>query len=258
MILTDDFVFIHQPKTGGTFVTKMLSRLYEPVTERGMAKRWLRSVCRGRKKQMRNILKHGACSKIPMGYRHKPILATIRNPYDRYVSQYEFAWWRTHPEDFGDVEKLNERYPRYPDLTFGDFIDLSNSLLMQLENNRFNPEESSGRQTEQFVTYFFMNPDRVFPAIDADYIASRKYRADMFPVRFIHTDRLNEELHDFLLGLGFAREQLQFILASEKVFPPEGGRSADKPWQKYYTPELKRKVRTKERLLFALFPEFDV
>lgn len=80
----------------------------------------------------------------------------------------------------------------------------------------------------------------------------------MFPVRFIHAERLNEELHDFLLGLDFAAEELKLILDSGKTFPPEGGRSKGKPWQEYYTPELKQKVRTKERLLFIVFPEFDL
>lgn len=158
MILTDDFVFIHQPKTGGTFVTESLSRLYEPVTKRGMVKHWLGRGRRVGKKQMRIILKHGTCREIPVGYRRKPILATIRNPYDRFVSQYEFAWWRTHPEELGDVKILRQRYPHYPGLTFEDFIDLHNSLLMQLKNNRFSPEESLGRQTEQFVDYFSRIP----------------------------------------------------------------------------------------------------
>jgi hypothetical protein len=29
MIFTDRFVYVHEPKTGGTFVTSMLFRLYE-------------------------------------------------------------------------------------------------------------------------------------------------------------------------------------------------------------------------------------
>jgi hypothetical protein len=257
MILTDDFVFIHEPKTGGTFVTKMLNRLYEPVRQTGV-KRLLRRVLHIRKKQSIEINKHGTCSDIPKSHRGKPILATIRNPYDRYISQFEFAWWKERPQDYCDVEQLRKQFPHYPNLTFGEFIDLNNTLFMKLKNELFPPEESMGRQTEQFVRYFFKNPDRVFPAIDAGYIASGKYRADMFPVHFIHTDRLNQELHDYLLELGFVREELHFILTSGKILPGGAVRSEDRPWQKYYTPELKRKVRTKERLLFSLFPEFDV
>ena len=126
MILTDDFVYIHEPKTGGTFVTKMLSRLYEPVKQTGGVERLLRRVLRCGKKQLIETNKHGTCSDIPESHRGKPILATIRNPYDRYVSQYEFAWWKRCPGSFGDVAELEERYSRFPILTFEDFIDLNN------------------------------------------------------------------------------------------------------------------------------------
>jgi hypothetical protein len=258
MILTGDFVFIHEPKTGGTFVTEMLGRIYEPERDDGIIKRVLRRMRGGGKKSHRNVPKHGTCRKIPNSHRGKPILATIRNPYDRYVSQYEFAWWKTHPPQSCNVEKVRERYPHYPELTFKEFIELSNTLLLQIENDRFPPEDRPGLQTVQFVRYFFKDPERVFSAMDDEYLASRKYKADMFPVHFIHTDRLNQELYDFLVRVGHAPESVQFILSAPKVFPPESGRSENQPWRNYYTPDLKLRVRRQERLLFDVFPEFDV
>ncbi|HUI06644.1 MAG TPA: hypothetical protein VL486_06530 [Verrucomicrobiae bacterium] len=257
MILTDDFVFIHEPKTGGTFVTEMLRRIYEPAKKAGPITRALRRARDGRK-LMVDTRKHGTCSEIPRSHCRQPILATIRNPYDRYVSQYEFAWWKDRPPAHWDIEKLRKQFPHYPHLTFAEFVGLSNTLFMQLKNDRFPPDESLGRQTEQFVRYFFRRPEQVFPAIDADYLAARRFEADMFPVEFIRTDRLNQELHEFLVKIGHAPGRVEFILGANKVFPKEGGRANDQPWQNYYTPELKREVRTKERLLFSLFPAFDV
>jgi hypothetical protein len=29
-------------------------------------------------------------------------------------------------------------------------------------------------------------------------------------------------------------------------------------WESYYSPELKKKVRRREKILFQMFPEFDV
>ena len=43
------------------------------------------------------------------------------------------------------------------------------------------------------------------------------------------------------------------VLPGEGAVRPEGDR-----WQSHYTPELYDYVRTHERLLFRLFPEFDV
>jgi len=265
MILTDDFVFIHEPKTGGTFVTTMLGRIYDPVTDQGIVKRLLRGTRGSNKKPLLDILKHGTCSEIPNSHRDKPILATIRNPYDRYVSEYEFGWWKKHAGNYCDIEKFRERYPHYPSLAFEEFLELRNNLFLVLKNSRFPTEDRLGSQTAQFVRYFFRYPERVFPAIDEEYIASEKYKADLFPVHFIRTDRLNQELYEFLVRVGHPSGTVQFILNAPKILPPpprgpspEDGRSDHRPWQSYYTPELKRRVRRHERLLFAIFPEFDV
>ena len=48
-----------------------------------------------------------------------------------------------------------------------------------------------------------------------------------------------------------------FVRSVPKIFPLEGGRTEEQAWPRYYTPELKRLVRERERLLFAMFPEFD-
>jgi len=258
MILTDDFVFIHQSKTGGTFVTEMLSRIYEPETDKVVIKRALRRMYRSDKKPLLDVLKHGTCSDIPSFHRDKPILATIRNPYDRYVSQYEFAWWKVRPPRYWDLEKIRASHPHYPNLTFEEFIELSNDLFPGIKNVLFSADDRLGLQTVQFIRFFFRNPEKVFSTIDHEYIALEKYRDDMFPVQFIHTDRLNQELYDFLVRVGHSPRSVEFILNAPKVFPPEGGRSGDTPWQEYYTPELKRKIRHEERLLFQIFPEFDV
>jgi hypothetical protein len=57
--------------------------------------------------------------------------------------------------------------------------------------------------------------------------------------------------------MGYAHEDISFILNHSKVFPLGKGRSAEQKWEKYYTPELKAFVREKERVLFTLFPEFE-
>jgi hypothetical protein len=56
-----------------------------------------------------------------------------------------------------------------------------------------------------------------------------------------------------------APEDVAFILTHEKVLPGEGAvRPEGDRWQSHYTPELHDYVRTHERLIFRLFPEFDV
>jgi hypothetical protein len=114
-----------------------------------------------------------------------------------------------------------------------------------------------GQLTRQVVRYYFRNPTEVLSRIDDDYVASDAYRDDMYPVHFMHTDRLNDELHAYLLRAGYPRAAIAFVRSLPKIFPPEGGRTEEQAWPTYYTPELKRIVRERERLLFAMFPEFD-
>jgi hypothetical protein len=63
---------------------------------------------------------------------------------------------------------------------------------------------------------------------------------------------------DFLVGEGYADEDVSFIRGEGKVLPRGRGRDAGQKWQHYYTPGLKAWVREKENFLFKLFPEFDV
>jgi hypothetical protein len=247
MIITDDFVYIHQPKTGGTFVTHVLERLYE-----------------GR--NFLNTHKHGTCSDIPAEHLGKPILTTMRNPYDRYVSQYHFGWWRRYPDAYCGVEEMRAHYPTYPEVTFPEFVRMANSLFLNrhqrqetgFRNERFPEERKPGWHTEQFVRFYCREPRAVFQALDEESLASGRYRETFFPLHITRSERLNQELYDFLLGLGLPRERLAFILDAQKVFPEGGGREDEDRWQDYYTPELKQFVRTRERMLFQLFPDYDV
>ena len=246
MILTDDFVYLHMEKTGGTFVTSMLERVY------------------GRD-HLVNMEKHGTVSDIPPDYATRPVVATLRNPYERYVSQYRFGWWKLHPENFCGEAEMRRLFPHYPDLSFADYLELANTAFLGtfqkkstgFENHNFAPERQLGWHTEQFVRFFFKNPRQVFARIDEDYIDRQRYREDMGRVRFLRVDRLNLELHDFLLEIGRDRREIDFILSAQRVLPAEGGREPGDRWQDYYTPPLLDYVRTRERLLFSMFPEFD-
>jgi hypothetical protein len=261
MLLTDDFVYIHMPKTGGTFVTEVIDRLYERETGESES-----LLARAKSLLGRKVLtyvetrKHGTCSQIPRSHRGKMILATVRNPYDRYVSEYEFGWWRTHPDAWnGIAEKARGIFSNYPDLTFEEFVQMANTLFPLLDNSNFIPERRIGYQTEIFVRYFMKDPALVFPRIDQEYLRLRRYREDLFDkLYFVQTGNLNWDLHNFLEQVGFGKDQLSFILEMGRVYPPEGGRTPGQSWEEYYTPDLKREVRTKERLLFELFPEFDI
>ena len=263
MVITDRFVYIHQPKTGGTFVSEIIRTLFHVESLESV-----RFSSRKRKKvlsdssRFTNILKHGTCNDIPDEFKGRTIVATVRNPYDRYVSQYEFQWWKKFPKAMihsnADLDEIRRKYSFPPKLSFEEFLDFANDYFPVLENTNFVPEKALGWQTEQFVRYFFKNPTKKFPRINDEYIESGDFSDDLHKVHFLRTHRLNHDLHNFLESQGYPKKKIEFILDAHKIYPPEGGRKKDNDWTRYYSPELKQRIRIKERLLFKLFPDFDL
>lgn len=68
MLVTDQFVFIHFPRAGGTFVADVIRRFFPAAKEIGY---------------------HFPRELLPAEYAHLPILGTVRDPWEFYVSWYE-------------------------------------------------------------------------------------------------------------------------------------------------------------------------
>src|SRR5262249_12432213 len=128
-----------------------------------------------------------------------------------------------------------------------------------LVNAAFRPHPGSdaGLLTQKFVQYYAKDPPAVVARLDEAYVRSQQFQNDLYPARFLRTHRLNEDLAAFLGEMGYAEEDLVHVRGRARVLPHGKGRRAGQRWEQYYTPELRRLVREKERLLFALFPEFD-
>lgn len=248
MIVTPDFVYVHQPKTGGTFVTETLSRVYG-----------------GRSGAFVDTAKHATCSEIPAEHRDKPIVSAVRNPFDRYVSQYRFGWWKLHPDLYCGADEMRALYPHYPDLSFGEFVQLANAKFLNCHqgrptgfvNRNFPPGRGPGWHTEQFVRFYFRDPQAAFARLDEESLGRGDFRQDLYPVHFLPVERLNEALYELLLGFGHRREDVEFIRPAARVFPAEGGRDPGDRWQSYYTPEIRDFIFARERLLFELFPQYS-
>lgn len=284
MIITDRFVFIHQPKTGGTFVREALLRAHGFASEDGSRLESGDNPNRvgegpyGPLSLDSHI--HARCRDIPEPHRGKRVLAAIRNPYDWYVSHYTFGWWKgpKRVRQFRrTIPDLDDRYPSFPEVSFADFVDftnraypvfpelgfggsreLSSILHPDLEGPLPRGADGIGAMTQEFVDFYFGDPACALSRLDEAYISSGSYRADMFDVHFVRTDRLNHELQDFLVGEGYQAEDVSFISDLERIHPHGVGRASHETWETYYTPELKQFVRRQERHLFLLFPEFDV
>jgi hypothetical protein len=265
VLVTHTFTYVHQPKTGGTFVAAMLARIHEAHGGR-VRTHWIDpaapapppAVAPG---ELVNLMvagrhQHGARRDIPAEYADRRILATVRHPCDRYVSQYEFAWWRTFPEMFGPLEDVRRRCPSYPDISFEEFVRLTNDVSVPYRSPA-HPERTPGFHTQQFVEYFLADPGAAYPRLDDDAYAAAVPANELRDVHFIDQDRLNDELAGFLLTVGYTPEDADLVRHAERIWPPEGGRDPASAWEPYYSPELLAYVRSKEHRLFEWFPRWS-
>jgi hypothetical protein len=275
MVITDRFVFIHVPKTGGTFVTHALERLHGVAPAAGPAGRAVRIrrlleriIGRGRRYgKLSNIEpKHGTCDDIPAEHRGKRILSVVRNPYDWYVSQYEFGWWKRtfeyHPEPNptpagSAIEQVlpafEDDHPHFPEISFEEFLDLCDRAAAVLDEASADP--GSGLYTHGFLRYFGAVAHPVVSAESGGTVTSDGARG--YDAHFMRTDRLNEDLPAFLLSMGYRPEDVTFIRALGRILPMGRGRTANQHWERYYSPAMKASIRARDARLFELFPDFD-
>jgi Sulfotransferase family len=261
MLLTDKFVYVHLPKTGGTFVREVLTRIhtargekvidyYSLRTQRpylGTLRDWLKRPNKGFIRYYAPN-QHAGCAMIPPSHQGKPILSTVRNPYDHYVSEYEFKAWAVD-HTLGNPDVIRQTYPHYPDLSFSEFV------------YTFNKSHKLAPQTNRFIRMFYRNGSEITAQLNrelAQQPPASQFHERMYPIHFIARENLNQELYTYLLEMAYAESEIHFILEEQKIYPGGGGRSSEQAWEKYYTPELKAYVRQTEYFLFQLFPHYDL
>jgi hypothetical protein len=256
MVITEQFVYLHMPKTGGTFVETVLRELlstrdtlyYDTSNEKDRI-------------LFESKNQHEKFSEVPEPYRSKKVLFTVRNPYDHLVSFYEFLWWRNHPGDTFDENKIREVYPHYPEISFQEYLEaLNNWDLMDrgyVDSKTANicKIHNIGSLTLDYIRFLFQEPQKIVNDINY-YFTDDRYQHELPEIFFIHTDNLNRGLYGFLLGMGYDSAHLDFILNLKKIVPPVSRRNPQKNWEEYYTPVLKSLVREKERFVFDMFPHF--
>jgi hypothetical protein len=246
MLITPDFVFIHMPKTGGTFITEMLRLVYGS-----------RAVETGQK--------HATCDEIPAADREKPILSVIRSPFDRYVSQYHYGWWKTHPEEYCDPAAILKEFPAYPQIGFDDFVMIANRFFVNVHRGVTKGYESPelpldlalGWHSEQFIRFFCRDPHRAFASITEDDLHRGRLNAFEYPVEFLRTETLNRDLADYLRRYDVDTERLDEVRAHPRVMPEQAHEARLRPNARdYFDRSLIEFVGRKETFLFNRFPQY--
>lgn len=242
MFICEDFVFVHMPKTGGTFVTDILHRLYPNGYE--------------------HQDKHGTCSDIPLEFSHLPIVSVIRNPFDRYVSQYFFAWWKRNLSLYcGD--KCHAKYGDLTDISFKQFVHLADDYFkgyFQSKPNGYDNQLLSspvGWHTEQHIRFYFKQPQQVFNQLTDESLQDLSFLSAQYDVTILHNEHLNQQLYQWLRTVGHSEQSLGFLLQAERILPEGGKPRQDRDWLQYYDQQTLSFVSQRERLLLQLYPQYQ-
>jgi hypothetical protein len=222
MIVTDKFVFVHLPRSGGTFVSELIRKCFPSAKEIGY---------------------HLPRTLLPKEYCHLPVLGAVRNPWDFYVSWYYHVWprdaettlvsWATDNGKAGfagttmnvlNLGTNNQRLDALLERLPAD-VDYRGKHIPNITQNSVRKIRGSG------VGYYTFRFNHLFGDPD-----------DMFICRF---ERLREDLIAFFAGIGAVTPELR-----DYVFNTEPKNTADhRHYSTYYTPELANLVSVRDREL---------
>jgi hypothetical protein len=226
MIVTDKFVFVHFPRTGGTFVTDVIMRFFPSAQEIGY---------------------HLPRFLLPNEYSHLPVLGAVRNPWEFYVSWYyhvwprdaatplhswlsengkqQFAGWTRNALNLGmDHDRLDaliEKLPEEVDYRKRNIPNITKDALVKIRGT------GVGYYTFRF-NHLFGNGDEVF---------------------FCRLETLRQDLVRFFEEIGAATDELRnYVLRSDRKNTAEHHH-----YSTYYPPELAELVSIRDRQLIERF-----
>jgi hypothetical protein len=226
MIITNKFVFVHFPRTGGTFITNVIKRFFPSAHEIGY---------------------HLSRSLLPNEYSHLPVLGAVRNPWEFYVSWYHHVWPRDaatplHSWLSENGKQQFEGATRNA-LNLGTDNDRLDALIEKLpdevdyrKRNIPNITKDAMRRVRGTgVGYYTFRFNHLFENAD-----------NLFVCRF---ETLRQDLIVFFEGVGVATDELRdYVLHSDKQNTAE-----HLHYSTYYSPELAELVSIRDRQLTEKF-----
>lgn len=264
MLITPDFVMLNFPKTGSSYVRKVIKDVYR--ASENPFRKTMRRFC-DMPEVVEELLfpklefegdvnipdQHGTLRQIPDRARDRPVASVFRNPLDRYVSAYLFEWWKNFPP--ASDEAIREILPAWPDLRFEDYLILLRHFSLPKRLGDIELRTELGSQTVHFIQFYFPNPADLLGRIDDAWIDSDAWKDEMPPITFLRQDSLSADLRDFLARMGIKEKWLQIVDQAERVNVTRRDED-EKDFNAFYSPELLDETLRRDRLLFRIFPEY--
>lgn len=220
MLITNDFILLNNPKTGSTYCRNVIKTLYrkQPV--------WLSSLGVSlRRGQYREIMspniinpqrpknQHGSFSQIPRKFMDRKKVSVVRNPYDKFISAYEYKYYLKYPPSNEILNKVG-----FCDLETISMDDFARLQMITVDHTHPNLSGLQvGSQTIQFIQMFFKEPKETLANLSDEYFDSRTYLSDIGDVTFFDQRNLTDSLMKFLGTLGQSKDALQMLKGLQRV-----------------------------------------
>jgi len=226
MIVTDKFVFVHLLRSGGTFVSEVIRKFFPSAREIGY---------------------HLPRVALPTEYSHLPVLGTVRNPWEFYVS-----WYHHHHSNnrylplfctLSENRKLDFVQTTRNALNLGVSDDKLDVLIQELPKEFNYQERHVSNLTRDAVRkirgsgmgLYTFRFNQMFGQAD-----------DMY---FCRVESLRSDLIAFFERIGAASDALRsYVLGLDKKNISEHLR-----YSTYYTPDLAELVLVRDRPLIERF-----
>lgn len=245
MLITDKFVVLNMPKTGSTFVRTVIKDIYRQRAERGGRDEFAELILPNINAPKVPHNQHGAYCQIPPAARNKTVVTVTRNPYERFLSHYEFRWWaKLHSLS---RETLDRHFPHFPNLNLDEYVAF---LELSDQNALPNNPWKIGNQTIRFIRMYFENPAVTLQSLSPDYFKdTSRFMRELEGIVFLRNENLNEELAAFLARMGFSQAEVEFCRSHQRVNVTERPKVER---SQVWTPRALNYVEHHERFLFQM------
>jgi len=266
MIITDKFVFIHFPKSGGTFIANNIERLYKNqlipnYQKKGFLHKWTHSspffTDFRENPFFDNILEerhnHNGICLLPQKYHHLPVFTSIRIPYDFYVSYFETNKWVTK-QTLNNPE-IQERFPNFPQLNFTQFLDFIDLYYTQQVYRKITGQQPIHRIGLYSLLVILLYSDQ--PLKDFSLLKEKEtsnYNLEDFHlhrgIHFIDFQQLTAQFHEYMNHF-FTEKFTQFIdkQPKENISPHR----ISLRWEDYFSDMMQENILRKDQLGFLFF-----
>ena len=230
MLATDKFVFLHFPHAGGTFVYEIIKKFFPMATEIGY---------------------HLPRALIPKEYAHLPILGTVRNPWDFYVS-----WYHFQISNEGYSPSKNALFCCVSEDRSLDFVQtIQNALGLGVNEEKLNflieslPEEFDyNTRRIPNLTREQMRPIRG-SGLGLYTFRFNQMFGQLDEIYFCRVEFLEDELLQFFDKVGVANDELRsYVLGLDKQ-----NTSDHHHYSAYYPPDLAQLVLARDNPLVERF-----